>query len=1519
MAPYQSLLPERKYKASSSGLPRLKPSSSSTSINNATPAPPQPLETTQLRVQEDVSSLDFGSLLGGRGNEHELGLLNDEEVPDFLVDQSMWTVGGRTPAKNGKERATWDYIDEDEGEDEDVDRIAQYDDSDGNLPHVCAPSTPIPSTSSAPISFPPRPIATPSFHHSPTQHGQALFDEQEPSMNGDYTSTSNRSESFARNYGEQEEDSTFTLERDRETTPSLLPAEIAAASIQQEQSSIELQEPGVQPEAEMEPEPAKIRQDIAEPDVVEAEVSISAEASTAMQEGFRMVDEETRDQYLRVDEEQIEENVEGKYEEEQVIEAEESDEEPSLVLAGPVDHQQVEEDESHRNTCDEESELPGKEHREAEKYEDGQGTTALSEDLERSESSRMEVQVPVKFADEAEGNLEESSPPRPEEGEQPEFGPSTQDTEVSIENQSEPSLVEASAVSQRSRPSLYETSLSRHSSSPDVDPISAILLSTTTLTHRPLPTFESNAANLGPRHSIGGSRPALGLAFDQQTQRRRHSVAAVVTSSEWNKRESGAKKQDREVGVEVNNHETSTFGETSVISESSITSLPAQHSQSTTSDAAPILDSVPSNPHTPPDENGAADSTNSSHRSQEHSSVPLSPLDNSIPLSPTSHDVSLEADITLPAMGAPLDFHRSIQEIGHSTPAKSYFRQKLSILPEVTEARPVQPKGGRFDIETIQEVTEEESSFEIIREQSAQPSQDVVKEEEKEAEEEEEEAEIAAQAVSKIVQSAEEAQDQATASSQSPNRTIPEPVEDLSPPEQNSQLKNAVDVDPSQSEERAPRSEGPASSETLPLPLPVDSIPSASDPHHTFPATSTSASSDLSQSRPTKRSVRVSLAPPLAVVPLKTFRRASTSMIDSTSSAAMVQSRREQEKRQVRVSLAAPLPSAAGTFKKPRVSRITATSSGGTSSVEELQTKNDTSTQPVVKSLAEETPAIVPGHELQQLATTEESDQIVQDAVTEEQEEQEEHARPIAPAQICGSIAAEEPQPATSPNLPPAPLPASASSNKQAALTLPATFSFASTSTGLTREQERQKRKEDRERREKRVEEALKAKKQSMQRGSGWKKPEAKKDSTKRKAVENDRNVKRSRMDSSETGSATSRRPPLKTSTSSSFARKPPNSSRPVLPQLSSVTPAVSTIAQAPPPAPISHASAPSISSPALKLTKDTLEANRIATGPRIDLKRRISSFLESLEDDNGTEESQTADPSLSVEAESERVGEVAEKAEPDKVKAVPLAPKPPPPPPGGSRPPSRAQSDRSKTTSTRPISGPPKRKPLASSSTTTAKPFTFAAPRAPRNAPPTAPSSNASTASPMFHERLSAWKAREKEAFGKGKRKGPVPPPPMPLRTKNVQSAPPARLTNTSSSTSTSAQPPAKRPRVASAPSEQGRGGKENANSQRSTKPVAKELPVQKKPEKPIVKVIGGGVAEEMEKRLKEKLEWSERQKRREEEVRKRKEAQRVEEAESERKKLQALRAALTVDRRPGPVRVGSSTVGRSGPVKRS
>lgn len=122
MAPYLSLLPVRKNKPPPSALPQ--PKSTFSSTNNPPLPRPEPLEQTQSRVEPDLSALDFDGLLGREEDEDEFGLLNDEEIPDFLVEQSMWTVGGRTPAKQRHGEAAWDDIDEEE--EEDVEPLNQY-------------------------------------------------------------------------------------------------------------------------------------------------------------------------------------------------------------------------------------------------------------------------------------------------------------------------------------------------------------------------------------------------------------------------------------------------------------------------------------------------------------------------------------------------------------------------------------------------------------------------------------------------------------------------------------------------------------------------------------------------------------------------------------------------------------------------------------------------------------------------------------------------------------------------------------------------------------------------------------------------------------------------------------------------------------------------------------------------------------------------------------------------------------------------------------------------------------------------------------------------------------------------------------------------------------------------------------------------------------------------------------------------------------------------------------------------
>ncbi|GAA5844620.1 hypothetical protein JCM3766R1_002685 [Sporobolomyces carnicolor] len=127
MAPQPSLLPVRKLKASA--LPRLKPIPGPT--NNRVASPPRPRERTPPLAAPDLSILDFHNLLSGRAGEDDFDLLNDESVPDFLVDQSMWTVGGRTPARRGKDCAIPEEVPEELEQSEQFGRYELEDDKGG--------------------------------------------------------------------------------------------------------------------------------------------------------------------------------------------------------------------------------------------------------------------------------------------------------------------------------------------------------------------------------------------------------------------------------------------------------------------------------------------------------------------------------------------------------------------------------------------------------------------------------------------------------------------------------------------------------------------------------------------------------------------------------------------------------------------------------------------------------------------------------------------------------------------------------------------------------------------------------------------------------------------------------------------------------------------------------------------------------------------------------------------------------------------------------------------------------------------------------------------------------------------------------------------------------------------------------------------------------------------------------------------------------------------------------------------
>ncbi|GAA5899539.1 uncharacterized protein JCM6883_005254 [Sporobolomyces salmoneus] len=1506
MAPYLSLLPVRK-NAHRSALPRPKTHSSSTSVNNnpSLPPPPPLRESPQPRVEPDVSTLDFEGLLAGQQEEdEEFELLNDEQVPDFLVDQSLCTVGAPSPRKKGKERAIWETVEE---EQEVEDEIPRYDDSDVNLSRSLLPAaTTTSSQSFASPTFSPRPPSTPSFRQSPARNTQQLFDELEPSMNGDYTSNSNRSESFVRptpqeEEEEREEDSTFTVEREGESIPPPLtpsvreqgqedgqdPFEDEETQLEQQQEGdLDLetteQQPSEFPEPEFEPT-SRTEAEVSISEVEEELESVALEVQETVQSSVEVI-EGTENSAQELDDqtgtrEGISELQNGTVSTEAELSIArslaEEEEEEHIYPAQHLSTNEQSRSETQQELVEEVEEV----------------TFSTNEDEPSEGTFEAETQVPVKFGDE-EASMQEASP-LPEEKE----GPSR----VSLVEDIVPAVMESPAPTEE--PPVPTISRKRVSEArlplPVIEPATTEALPSKATTSRPFPFVASAPSSKRARHSIAASRPAHILPSDHPAHRRRQSLAPTKASSEWRVQERKAERKGKVVD-EVNPEEAAVEPSPSTNRSPPVNlSLPLPEPIPSVAAESPPPRASP----TPPPPNDDVSLSQPRSQSFENSFVSRrSSSDNSLlPLSPSP----FEADTTLPVMGAPLDFQRAIEEIGHSTPAKPRPRRERlgrAVDSDIEEGEGTERRGG-FEIETIEEVTEEETSVELVREKSAERVVGTVG-----PEEEEGEAETVGQVLSPIQEEveAEEEQEYGVRVAMSPS--VPSFARDTGEPSvavNKPALDRGVPTVQLANDKILPLD--PASS--APLPLPIESTVIKS----TFQTSTVVRNSDLSRAHPlppAKRTVRVSLAAPPPPPRTKAARRASTSVINTSTTVRPEQSKKERERKPVRVSLAAP-PVPSTTTHKPRPSRVAPEQSMSTKDATKEPSPH-VSPQPtdevIQKSPSPTLPAAV--QFVDQPTTIEETVEQITEIATPST--QPETADP----------------PTTSPNLPPAPLPVSASSAKlSSSLTLPTTFSFGGKpSDGLTRDQERQKRKEERERREKRVEEALKAKKESMQRGSGWKKTEASKVTNKRKAVENGGNAKRLRTTTtSENGSSSSRTVPLKASTSTSVARPATQPALPAQPQPAPVTSSsnssrhVVTETE-------SRRSESQSSTPALKLTKDTLEANRVATGPRIDLNRRISSFLESLEEDGVNSRSDLSERQLSVEegaAEQVERGDVDQEFAPEVLEAVQPLPIPGPAPSPNdqarqARPPSRAQSDRSTSTASRPIASAPKR--LTASTTTTAKPFTFAAPRPPRAQRPAPPPSNASTASPMFTERLSAWKAREKEAIGKGgKRKAvaPPPPPPMPFRTKNNRPAP-SNSKPTSSTTMSNSALVAKRPRIESSAPKQGRGGKENEPSLRSINLIEKEkLPppqAQKKQEKAVLKVVGGGVAEEMEKRLKEKLEWSERQKKREEEVRKRKEAARLEEAEQERKKLQALRAALTVDKRSAPVRPapGRSAVGR-------
>lgn len=124
MAPYQSMLPVRRHRAPPSALPRPVHLPTSSSINTHPPVPP----TTPGRSLYDLSRFDLDALLDSPAS-HGHGALIDQAEPSWLADQSVFTVGARTPARA---RATPVLDDESMLQDG---TFARAGDSDGEAAH----------------------------------------------------------------------------------------------------------------------------------------------------------------------------------------------------------------------------------------------------------------------------------------------------------------------------------------------------------------------------------------------------------------------------------------------------------------------------------------------------------------------------------------------------------------------------------------------------------------------------------------------------------------------------------------------------------------------------------------------------------------------------------------------------------------------------------------------------------------------------------------------------------------------------------------------------------------------------------------------------------------------------------------------------------------------------------------------------------------------------------------------------------------------------------------------------------------------------------------------------------------------------------------------------------------------------------------------------------------------------------------------------------------------------------------
>ncbi|GAA5923111.1 uncharacterized protein JCM15063_003537 [Sporobolomyces koalae] len=1470
MAPYLSLLPIRKNKPQSSGLPR--PKSNTASIkssdhhNPSTEQQTQPFKSRQSLAAQDVSTLDFQHMLAPSAFDDSFGLLNDEQQPDFLVDQSLWTVGARTPAKTSSGAFTIDESDEEQSEQS----RPQYDDSDADLPTLAgSPARSINVEASTPRSL--QPSSTLSFRQSPSQPSEALFDEQEPSIDANYSSNSSHSQSLVTEESPELHDSISTAAQNREPSndpilqqpplrahspPSLDRPVDVAESVEEGESAIEEFEREVLQSAEHDPDASwtsRRSYDISKVDDLpqhaedpQSEATQSAAVDRAGT-GHPSADLECGTT--------VHASVLSGRDEVDTIQrlGEQAEEEGEASFAEQISEVAAEQQLTHdvevenlvtisKTVADEQEEHP-----EAELAQpDRTG-------IESEDTPPPDTHVPVKFNDDS-SELQDLSIPA-EISNEAELSDERARASPDPADSAHPHPTPSPSPAPNLQPSFTRIVLPPPDSVPPKRMRAPHVFDTA-----PLPQpYKRGRASLAP------NRAGRLQDIDPTTSQRRKSVASF-TNAAWS-HQAGSKSaqapvNDGQLGAAVSPNAS--------IQDDS---LEVGHT-------FPAAISAPPSPEPPIVQRRIEASPEEAHVAAVSADArPLSPLsslrydrsasspDISLPLSPARRDAgSFEGDITLPLMGAPLMFNSTTSDRGQSTPARTRPRSRPTTTEEIGATWKSRPAAVPVAVEPIEEVTEEETSLELSTRRSPSPAvagdSDVVKKPPEEGSQSIDEREI-----EKESQPALHPQERL---SSSPTAC---------PPPSSSPAPNA-EV-PLQSDEHASaRSPQPAADRIIRVSLapPSDSAP-ALETARAAAAGTLRKSRHHSVAVPTlaaKRSIRVSLAAPPPPTRRESLasRRASVAAIQHLKHAGNLKS--SGHKKSVRASVASSKPASSALPEENEPARPARVLKSSPALQDALEGRGNDEPQ------AEEvnhSPKTAEPHS----ASQEPGNPVCIPRTKEPSFVQTTTTAPAPPPD------AETAVPVKSPNAEPAALPPSASATKPAALTLPTSFSFGASSDARTREQERQRRKEERERREKRIGEALQAKKQGLKRDAAWKKPSAPKDHVKRKLATSVSQNKRQR-----------------TAPESVKAAPVPPVLAPTVPKrLSEVGDRSATARELPPLKRMSTsvhgddseaiASANTSSSLlVLKLTKSTLEANRVAAGPKLDLNRRISTFLESLGDARAAEEDQSSGGLLqvnsNVESKADEKPALMESALETLCAAPPSkapTPPPPPPPPPPPQPTVTAVRKRTHSATDRPKdpaafsklveNGPQRhRVAISSTTTTTAKPFSFGTTRTKRPANSIA-SSVSSVASPAFSERLSLWKQREKETLSQVKRRQPTVPS-LPFKTKNVVVPVPRPA-------SAMEGPVAKKVRtvttVANRDPVQGRKGKENPPP-RPAALVMKEIDLKKQANRQVVKTLSRGVAEEMEKRLQEKLEWSERQKKREEEVKKRKEQQRLEEAVS-------------------------------------